>query len=131
SARPRLRRVAEPEIGAALQAHRQVERPDTGRARVRQLDLERAAVDLLLAEELVAVDLASREHGRAERRAGRPGLEPELLAIEVVAVDDVEAHAEPIAVGRHLVRVRLLRTQDVGRSGAGRGSVGAGRGPKL
>src|SRR5690606_32795232 len=94
-------------------------------ARVRNLDLEGAAINLLLAEELVAMNFSVGERRRAERHPRRLGREPELLAIQVVAVDDVESDAQTVRVGRDLVRVGALRTQHVLRDGgAGRGRSG-------
>src|SRR5690606_6595315 len=121
----RLRRIAETDIRASLQAHRELDLADAGRARERDLDLEAAAIDFLLAEELVAVQLAFGEYGRAERGTRRLGREAEPLAVEVVSVLDVEAAARRVRGGRHAVRVGFLGTQHVLRDGpAGRDEAG-------
>src|SRR5690606_23861164 len=90
-----------------------------GRAGIRDLYRELAAVDLLLAEELVAVNLTRGEHGGSDGRAGGLCFETELLAVQVVSVDDVEANSQPILVGRDLVRVCALGPQDVLRNRVG------------
>src|SRR5690606_10462642 len=66
--RPGLRRVAEADVGAALELEREVE-PRGSRAgyRVGDRDVEPLAVDLLLAEPGVLVGQAGRQLQRAER----------------------------------------------------------------
>src|SRR5690606_27439631 len=82
-------------------------------------DLEPVAEDDLLAEPLVAVHLAIGELRGAERHARGWRLEPELVAIQVVAVEDREVEHEMI--GRRLdgVRKRLLGWQHLPYLGRG------------
>ena len=110
---PVLRDVAEPAIGAALQLELQRERLDASGPLVRNRDREFAAIDLLLAEVLVAVRGALRELGLAQRDAVGAAREAEARAIQVVTVEHREADVDLLRVGRGRVDEHLLRRQHV------------------
>ncbi len=66
------------------------------------------AVDLLLAEELVAMSLAAREHCGAERDACRAAVEAEARAVQVVAVANVEVEIDALGVGARRIEEDLV-----------------------
>src|SRR5690606_9051170 len=103
---PVLRQVADTDIGAALQLHVEVELARIPGVAIRDLDCEIVPVDFLLAEELVAVDLAARKPRRGKLHAVRAAFETETLTIEVIAVEELELDQQPLAVGRNGIRER-------------------------
>src|SRR5204863_5864287 len=84
---PVLRQVAQAEVGAALEPEIQVEGLDWAGTLVRNRDREFAAIDFLLAEELVRVRLATRERRRADCDAVGAAVETESRAVQVEPVE--------------------------------------------
>jgi hypothetical protein len=107
--RPILRKVAKATIGAALQLEVQRQTVNGTAAAIGHGDLEFAAIDLLLAEILVGVNLALREPRGAQCHAFRAAFESEAVSIEVIAVEDRELQIDVLLVGPHGVRKYLLR----------------------
>jgi len=83
---PFLRQITESAVRASLQLDVQVEALDRGGASIRDRYPELVTIDLLVAEEFVAVRLAARESGGANRNSRRPAVEAEASSVQVVTV---------------------------------------------
>ena len=110
-----MRRVAESGIGAALRGGlegQKVTRP--GRTRDRHPDLDAAAIDLDLAEELVLLGFGCGHARAAGRDPDGIRLEPELALIHVITVGDLPAHPNGVrAVGLARNAEGLIRHQEL------------------
>ncbi len=105
------RHIADPDVGAALRHHLELERALAFR---RDAYRHLFAVDLRFAEELVLVRNAGRELRRAELHPRVPfGGEAESFAVHVVAVRDLEAHLHPALHRARAEAERLLRLEQL------------------
>src|SRR5262245_50328355 len=103
--RPLLWQIAESAVRASLQLDVQVEVLDCDGASIRDRDAKLVAIDLLIAEKLVAVRFAAWESRGAERNARRAALEAEASAVQVVPVEHVEVEIHLLGVGtRHIAK---------------------------
>ena len=91
-----LRHVAQAGIGTALRGRLEGDRSGSGAALDRQLDAYVVAIDLDPAEILVIYSFARRQDGRPQLAAGQ--LELELVAIHVIAVDDLPARLQRVGI---------------------------------
>ncbi|MNN00457.1 hypothetical protein D3C81_1130480 [compost metagenome] len=93
-----FRRVAQALVGAALVADLEAERLP-GRVGERHRHVGHAVVHLDVAEVLVVLGLARRQHQLAADQAGRFALYLETVAVQVVAFGVDEAQLHPLVIG--------------------------------